>query len=142
LESENTTPFSTYHAKVDAQKALVEELKVEWKSMWCGRFNDKVIAEGISVDNYEQLRIARGTVIQATKDFKAPNFKDILKEHLIENPDRYVQPRPEEGGWAKFVKTKIAAGSSKPAKRADAYVGAKNKSTQPKKGGRGWLHTI
>ena len=125
--------------KAKAQKKLVEELKVEWKQLWSDRLDDKVRAEGVSTANYESLRVERGTVIHATRDFKALNFKDILEEHLVENPDRFVQPDRQVGGWNKFVKTEIT-NQPKKNKRATEHAPKKPEGKQPKKGGRGWLH--
>jgi hypothetical protein len=39
---------NTSMAKREAHKQLVAGLKVEWTSLWCERFNDKVRAEGVS----------------------------------------------------------------------------------------------
>jgi len=63
------------------QKEFVEELKVEWKRLWSERLDDKMRAEGIAVNNYGSLFIDKGTVIHATRDFKALNFKEILERH-------------------------------------------------------------
>jgi hypothetical protein len=125
--------------KAKAQKKLVEELKVQWKQLWSDRLDDKVRAEGVSTANYESLRIERGTIIHATRDFKALNFKEILEEHLVENPDRFIQPDRQVGGWNKFVKTEIT-NQPKKTKRATEHVPKKPEGKQPKKGGRGWLH--
>jgi hypothetical protein len=38
------------------------------------RFDDKTKAEGVSVANYSSLKVERGTVIHATRDFKPLNF--------------------------------------------------------------------
>jgi hypothetical protein len=140
VEKTSQSPYFIYATKRDAQKKLVEELKVEWKAMWSERYNDKVVAEGISVAEYERLRVDQGTVINATRSFKALNFKDILTEHMVENADRYIQPNSSEGGWNKFIKTQITNTSMPKRKRADSYVPVKPKGSQPKKGGRGWLH--
>ena len=105
--------------------------------MWNERYNDKVKAEGVSVADYERLHVNCGTIIHATRDYKALNFKEILKENLVENPDRYVQPSQHEGGWNKFIKTNI----TNKTKRATSYTPPKPQGKQPKKGGRGWLHT-
>lgn len=126
--------------KAKAQKKLVEDLKVQWKLLWNERLNDRVRAEDISVANYETLHVERGTIIHATRDFKVLNFKEILEAHMVENPDRFVQPDYHSGGWSKFVKTEIT--NRQPQKnRAAAYVPKKAEGKQPKKGGRGWLHT-
>jgi hypothetical protein len=131
---------TSYKSKAEAQKKLVEQLKLEWKSMWSERFHDKQKAEGVSVADYEQLRVNRGTVIHATRDFKALNFKDILSEHLVENPDLYIQPSSTEGGWNKFVKTNIKGQKKDDVKRRETFAPKKARGSQPKNGGRGWLH--
>lgn len=135
--SEKKTKESSY----EAQKKLVEELKVQWKLMWSERFNDKIKAEGVSVDNYISLMVERGTIIHATRDFKALSFKEIIKQNMIKEPDRFLQPDVNAGGWNKFIKTKITGGTPKKTRRADDCVAEKSKKSQPKKNGRGWLHT-
>ena len=135
---------STCESKAQAQKKLVEELKAQWKLLWSERFEDKVRAEGVSIDEYIALSVEQGTVIHATKDFKALNFKEILQNHLVENPDRYVAPDINVGGWKKFIKTEI-----KPSNQYRNSCGPissdkkvrKRTGQQSKKGGRGWLHT-
>ncbi len=130
---------ASLESRIKAQKELVEKLKAEWKLLWSERFNDKERAEGISISDYAALYVERGTIIHATRDYKALNFKEILEQHITEDADRFIQPNVDEGGWNKFVKTKIA---SKPQrkKRALAYAPKKQETQQPKKGGRGWLH--
>ena len=108
--------------------------------MWSERFNDKVRAEDVSVSDYASLHVERGTIIHATRDFKALNFKEILEQHKVENPDRFVQPDVRLGGWSKFVKANITGHSFQRNKRAAEYVPKKREAQQPKKGGRGWLH--
>ena len=140
-KSTNSSNVKSERTRREAQKELIDELKVEWKSMWIERYNDKIVAEGISVADYERLHVNRGTVIHATRNFKALNFKDILKDNLVEDPDRYIQPSSSEGGWNKFIKTQITQGIVRK-RRAASYVPVKVKGKQPKKGGRGWLHSI
>ncbi|MCL5949254.1 MAG: hypothetical protein M1490_02105 [Candidatus Bathyarchaeota archaeon] len=127
--------------RAKAQKKLVEELRVQWKLLWSERLNDKIRAEDVSVGNYESLHVERGTIIHATRDFKALNFKEILETHMVANPDRFVQPDNRSGGWSKFVKTEIINRQHQRNTRAIAYVPKKQEGQQPKKGGRGWLHT-
>jgi hypothetical protein len=126
-------------AKVKAQKQLVEDLKVQWKLLWSERFNDKVLAEGISVGNYEHLSVEKGTVIHATRDFKPLNFKEILEKNMVANPDRFMQPNVDDGGWNKFVKKEI---TNKPQKNkpSASHIPEKKEAQRPKKCGRGWLH--
>jgi len=111
--------------------------------MWSERFDDRTKAEGVSIADYASLQVEQGTIIHATKDFKALNFKEILEQHLVKNPDRYIEPSNSDGGWNKFIKTKITSGTSakRQRQRADQYVPEKSMKQQPKKGGRGWLHT-
>lgn len=121
------------------QETLVEQLKLQWKQLWSERFDDKIRAEGISVADYEKLQVQKGTVIHATRDYKPLNFKDILDENKVENPERHISPSAEVGGWSKFVKTQI---TNKPRKRAMPEIESSKKANnnQAKKGGRGWLH--
>jgi hypothetical protein len=133
-----------HKARVAAQKQLIEELKAQWKLLWSERFDDRVRAEGVSVNDYAILDVEKGTIIHATKNFKILNLKQILEKYKIQNPDRYVQPDVNIGGWNKFIKTEITSKSAR-GRRAAAYIADKDpvkKSSrqQPKKGGRGWLH--
>jgi hypothetical protein len=86
------------------------------------------------------LHIDRGTIIHATRDYKALNFKDILQQYEIENAQRYIPPSPAVGGWHKFVKTEITSQQSHKKNRAENYFEEKKEKQQSKKGGRGWLH--
>ncbi len=144
---QSTIRLSSKHAddktadKFEAQKQLVEELKVQWKLLWGERYDDKVRAEGVSVHDYERLRVERGAIIHATRDFKALSFREILNQNLVENPDRYIPPDVAVGGWSKFIRTNITGHQpQKRRRRADSYVPEKRAVQQPKKGGRGWLH--
>ena len=130
----------TFEDRAKAHKELVNELKVQWKLLWSECFNDKNRAEGVSVSDYTSLRVERGTIIHATRDFKALSFKEILEQHMVEDSDRFVQPDVTVGGWNKFVKTRITIRGPQRNKRALSYVPNKQVVQQPKKGGRGWLH--
>jgi len=133
-------------ARAEAQKQLILELKAQWRLLWSERFDDRVRAEGVSVNDYAILDIEKGTIIHATKDFKILNLKQIIEKHKVENPERYVQPDVNVGGWNKFIKTEINGKAAK-GSRAAAYV-AEKKKNQSKKGAnqqskkRGWLHTV
>ena len=122
------------------QKELVEELKVYWKRLWQERVDDKVRAEGIAAAEYAKLFVDKGTIIHATRDYKALSFKEILEQHEVENPDRFVPPPVQVGGWAKFVKVNITSHMKPRSRRALLYCEEKKEKQQPKKGGRGWLH--
>ena len=123
-----------------SQKELVEELKVYWKKLWQERLDDKVRAEGIATDEYVKLFVEKGTIIHATRDFKALNFREILEQNQIANADQFIPPPPQVGGWAKFVKTNITSQRQRKNTRASLYREDKKEKQQPKKGGRGWLH--
>ena len=122
------------------EKEMIEELKTEWKKLWQERFDDRLRAEGIAVTDYSSLFVDRGTIIHATRDFKALNFKEILERHQVENAERFVQPNPQVGGWNKFIKTEITSQKPQRNKRAASYCPEKKEVQQSKKGGRGWLH--
>ncbi|NLE05406.1 MAG: hypothetical protein GX638_11490 [Crenarchaeota archaeon] len=124
----------------NSQKERVEELKVQWKKLWQERLDDKLRAEGVAVADYERLFVEQGTIIHATRDYKALNFKEILQKHEVENAERFIQPDPNIGGWNKFIKTKVVSQKIQNNKRATAYKPEKKEPQQPKKGGRGWLH--
>ncbi len=126
--------------KAKAQKELVEALKDQWKLLWSERYNDKVRAEAVSEKDYEILYLERGTVISATRDFKVLSFKDILEKHMIEQPDRFIQPNVNVGGWKKFVKTNIS--NNKPQRNNCTLekVSKKQATQQSKKNRPGWLH--
>jgi hypothetical protein len=129
-------------SKLDTRKALIEELKTQWKLLWSERFDDRVRAEGVSVNDYAILEIEKGTIIHATKDFKILTLRQILEKYLVDNSERYVQPDVYVGGWSKFMKTEINA-KPKKGSRAAAYMADKcapKKSQQSKK--RGWLHAV
>ncbi len=120
------------------QKEMVEELKGEWKKLWRERLDDKVRAEGVAITDYSSLFVDKGTIIHATRDFKALNFKEILEQHEIVDIERYVPPDRFVGGWTKFVKSNIVKPKLE-RKRPENFEDKKVKQ-QPKKGGRGWLH--
>ena len=122
------------------QKELVEELKVYWKKLWQERVDDKVRAEGVAAAEYDKLFVEKGTIIHATRDYKALNFREILEQNQVANADRFIPPSPQVGGWTKFVKANITSQRQRKNTRASFYCEDKKEKQQPKKGGRGWLH--
>lgn len=121
-------------------KEMVEQLKVQWRRLWQERVDDKIKAEGIAMADYCDLFVEKGTIIHATKDFKALNFKEILEQHQIANVDMFVSPNPQIGGWTKFIKLNITSQRIGKKRRAELYCAEKKQKQQLKKGGRGWLH--
>jgi hypothetical protein len=122
------------------QKEIVEELRIHWKKLWQERVDDRVRAEGVATADYSALYVEKGTIIHATRDYKALNFKEILEQHQIENADRFIAPPPQIGGWKKFIKVNLTKQGSRKHRRAELYRNEQKEKQQPKKGGRGWLH--
>ena len=129
-----------HKARVEAQKQLIEELKKQWKLMWSERFDDRVRAEGVSINDYAILDVEKGTIIHATKDFKILTLKQILEKHKIEKPQLYIQPDVNVGGWNKFIKTEIISKTKKGSRLACMAEKCPPKKNQQSKK-RGWLHT-
>jgi hypothetical protein len=123
-----------------AREEMVEELKIQWKKLWQERVDDKIRAEGIAAGDYFKLFIEKGTIIHATRDYKALNFREILEQYQIANVDRFMPPSPQVGGLTKFIKTNITNQRKRKNTRASLYREAEKEKQQLKKGGRGWLH--
>lgn len=123
-----------------ANKKLVEELRYQWKKLWQERVDDKVRAEGIATKDYSTLFVEKGTIIKATKDYKALNFKEIVENYKIVDVNRYICPLPGVGGWNKFIKTKVFHVKNRRSKDNIFPINGKREKQHSKKGGRGWLH--
>lgn len=120
---------------------LIKELKIQWKTLWQERIDDKVRAEGIANRDYSMLFVEKGLVIFATKDFKALDFREILTCHKLADVDRVISPSPQVGGWGKFIRSVISSQKSSNRVRETRQRLEKEKQRQQlKKGGRGWLH--
>lgn len=117
-----------------------EKVKAEWKSLWRDRIDDKVRAEGVADNSFSLLGVERGTVIVATRDYKALNLTDILRSHNIKNVEQAVGPLPSDGGWSKFAKTTLNKQTRAQKFQAEPLPERHHKNKQLKKGGRGWLH--
>jgi len=123
-----------------SQKEMVEDLRIQWKRLWQERLDDKLRAEGIATADYCDLFVEKGTIIHATRNCKALNFKEIVEQHQIANADRFIAPDPQIGGWTKFIKVNITNQRPRKKRHADLYHDEMKEKQQPKKGGRGWLH--
>jgi hypothetical protein len=115
------------------QKEVVEQLKIQWKKLWQERVDDKLRAEGVAKADYCDLFVDKGTIIHATRDFKALNFREILEQHEITNADRFIPPAPHVGGWNKFIKTSITNQRSRKKRRAELYCAEKRRSSNLRK---------
>ena len=119
-------------------KEFVDELRGQWKDLWRNRIDDKMRAEGISNQDFSKLFVEQGMVIVATKDYKPPDFVEILQKHISSDARKLVPPHPDVGGWGKFVKYTIS--NRKRLSRRVPLEPDRKKKQQPKKGGKGWLH--
>ena len=129
-------------SKVDLDwKRLVDELKVQWRTLWRDRIEDKVRAEGIANLNYSLLFVERGTVIIATRDYKPLSFHEILEQHKTHDVDNAIPTSPSVGGWGKFVRSVLSKQKRFTRRNRPAPPEPnRRKDQQRKKGGRGWLH--
>lgn len=114
-------------------------LKDEWALMWKERFDDRIKAEGIAVQDYPLLFMDRGFVIFASRNAKTPSFSEIVDFWASQGV--IYAPNPSVGGWGKFIRTEL---KKTPHYRARSFDNSelkhRNGKQQPKKGGRGWLH--
>lgn len=118
---------------------FVKELKGHWKYLWRTRIDDKVRAEGIASGEFPKLFVEKGTIIMATKDYRPPNFHEILKKYMPDAIADQVNPNPVDGGAGKFIRE---VARSRRNRRRDDPPRPKPKIQQHKHGGRGWMHHI
>jgi hypothetical protein len=128
----------------EERKALVDELRQQWKTLWLERIDDEVRAEGISSKDYLELFVERGTIIFATRRFRPPDFYGIVQKHLSPNQNdinNVFPPNPKTGGWGKFVRNTLNKQQSSVKRKRSVVVETDRKVCQQrKKCGRGWLH--
>lgn len=55
------------------------KLKDDWGLLWKERFDDKMKAEGVAVQDYPLLFVDRGHVIFASRDAKTPSFSEVVE---------------------------------------------------------------
>ena len=120
-------------------KEFVDELRAQWKLLWRDRIDDKVRAEGIANQDYSKLFVERGTVIIATRDYKPPDFVEILQRHVSSDAEKLVPPNPTVGGWGRFIRSVISKQRHLIRRRVPPEP-VRKRGQQRKKGGRGWLH--
>jgi hypothetical protein len=107
--------------------------------LWRDRIDDRVRAEGIADREYSKLFVERGTVIVATRNYKPPDFVEILKQHISSDAEKLVPPNPAVGGWGKFMRNVLRKQRGLTRRRASPEPD-RREGQQLKKGGRGWLH--
>ncbi len=123
-------------------RETVEELRVQWRKMWRERIDDKVLAEGIANQGFPKLFVEQGSVIIATRDYRPPDFEEILeKNNPEEMRSRGLPPSPYEGGYGKFIRDVICNQRRYGLEDRRRRVRQREEKSQPlKHGGRGWLH--
>ncbi|MFQ6063885.1 MAG: hypothetical protein ACE5L6_00235 [Candidatus Bathyarchaeia archaeon] len=122
-------------------REFVDSLRACWRLLWQHRIDDRVRAEGIASEDYDLLFVDKGTVIVATRDYKPPNFREILEQHAEDRQaGRVEDPNPVVGGWGKFVREVI--GRQERFTKGGRLIPSEpeKKKQQLKKGGKGWLH--
>jgi hypothetical protein len=122
------------------QRTEIDNIKEEWKTLWKNHINDKVRAEGSANKTYSLLFVEQGTIIKATRDYKALELKEILRLHKIQNIERALGPHPSVGGYRKFAKQVLNKQNRNRSLEKDLLNQNLQKYTQRKKCGRGWLH--
>jgi hypothetical protein len=113
---------------------FVKELKTQWRAMW---------RERIAKDDYSLLLLECGTIVVATRKYRAPDFLEILEHHRkrldTESTIGYVNP--SVGGWRKFINSTLSRQQRFARRPRPEPLKSGGKSTlQKKKGGRGWVH--
>jgi len=124
---------------------FVKELKTLWRKMWRERIDDKVRSEGIAKENYPLLFLEGGTIVIATRKYKAPDFFEILERHrgLSDVEKTFCDVNPFVGGWGKFIRSTLSKQERFTKRKRPEPLKLKSKETlQKKKGGRGWLHQL
>jgi len=121
-------------------RVLADDIRGEWRLMWSGSIDDKVRAEDLASKSFSLLFVERGTVIKATRDFKALDLREIMWLHRVQDVERVLGPCPSVGGWTKFAKT-VLNKQSRTRRFAEELPERKlKKNMQKKQCGRGWLH--
>ena len=126
-----------------AWREFVKDLKRQWKYLWWSRIDDEIRAEGIASMDFPKLFVEKGTVIIATRDYKPPDFHEILKRHMPPAIAEQANTTPTIGGIRKFIKEMIRRQrSSRVMLSQKPQKPRKHKYQQRKHGGRGWLHFV
>ncbi|MGD0644259.1 MAG: hypothetical protein ABSA75_05075 [Candidatus Bathyarchaeia archaeon] len=119
---------------------LADDIREEWRLLWSGSINDKVRAEDLASKSFSLLFVERGTVIKATRDFKALDLREIMCSHRVQEVERVLGPCPSVGGWTKFAKTVLNKQSRTRRYIEELPKRKPEKNMQQKQCGRGWLH--
>jgi hypothetical protein len=113
-------------------------LKIEWADLWKSKFDDEIIAEGISLRDYSLLDVDKGEIIHASRDYKPLKFREILEKNLGGEAAERVDVDPQVGGWKRFARENLPKREKKTARGAPKIPF--DLSQQQRKGGSGWLN--
>jgi len=114
-------------------------LKAEWKELWKTKYDDNIRAEEVSSEDFSYLKVDKGEIIHATRDFKPISFREILEGHLGSDMAEKIDPDPKTGGWRKFAREHLQ--KAKPVKKRRERPRFKADASQhQRKGGAGWIN--
>lgn len=122
---------------------FVKELKIQWRTMWHDRIDDRMRAEGIAKKDYPLLFLDSGTIVVATRKYKPPDFFEILKRHqgTIETKRKLGSINAFVGGMGRFIRVVLKKQPRYTMRKRPETLQSKGKEAlQKKKGGRGWIH--
>ena len=111
-------------------------LKIEWADLWKGKFDDEVVAEGVSVRDYSLLDVDKGEIIHASRDYKPLKFREILEKHLGDEVTERVDVDPSVGGWKKFAREELPRREQKTVREPPKIH--HDLSQHQRNGGSGW----
>ncbi len=126
--------------KPSEDKKFLDEFNSQWKELWRDLVGDKFNAEKIAGNDYSMLFIERGTVVTSTRADKPLTYNETLLQHWRAKNLKTLPPDPNVGGWRKFSQTMKNA-QKRPQLQKATPLKSNRRVKQPKKGGRGWLHT-
>lgn len=118
--------------EVSEWREFIRSLREDWKELWRTKFNDEYRAEGVATKNFIRLFVDRGEVIVATRDYRPPNFHEILKAYMPQYFADTLNPTPAQGGWGKFIREYVVKQRFKSRSSSRVNMGnRKSKASQP-----------
>ena len=117
---------------------LRQELKSEWAELWKTKYDDDVLAEGVSPREFERLFVDLGEIIYATRDFRPLSLREILERYVGSDLAAKAYPDSVVGGWRRFAKEHLR--THKPVKGRERPKVKVDLSQHQRKCGAGWLN--
>lgn len=124
--------------KMNKAREIRRWLKIEWAELWKSKFDDEIIAEGVSLRDYSLLDVEKGEIIHASRDYKPLKFREILENKLGSEITERVNVDPKVGGWKKFAREQLPLREKTMAR--EAHKIPFDLGQQQRKGGSGWLN--